>query len=75
MQFLRSESRMLDIGGARLNIAGIDYQPFEKRPNYLRGEPSLSVPGAVNLLLSHNPDVFPAAAAKGFDLMLAGYTA
>jgi predicted MPP superfamily phosphohydrolase len=74
MQFLRSESRILEIGDARLNIAGVDYQPFEKRPNYLQSEPSLTVPGAVNLLLSHNPDVFPAAAAKGFDLMLSGHT-
>jgi hypothetical protein len=27
-----------------------------------------------NLLLSHNPDVFPVAAAKGFDLTLSGHT-
>jgi hypothetical protein len=28
----------------------------------------------VNLLLAHNPDVFPQAAEKGFDLTLSGHT-
>ena len=32
------------------------------------------VPGAVNVLLSHNPDVFPVAARQGYDLVLAGHT-
>ncbi len=31
-------------------------------------------PGVFNLLLSHNPDVFPVAARQGFDLTLAGHT-
>jgi predicted MPP superfamily phosphohydrolase len=32
------------------------------------------VDGALNVLLSHNPDVFPVAASKGFDLTMAGHT-
>ena len=31
-------------------------------------------PGALNLLLSHNPDVFPTAVKKGFDLTISGHT-
>ena len=31
-------------------------------------------PGAVNVLLSHNPDVFPVAAHQGYNLLLAGHT-
>ncbi len=31
-------------------------------------------PGACNVLLSHNPDVFPVAARKGFQFTLAGHT-
>ena len=31
-------------------------------------------PGAFNVLLSHNPDVFPVAAAKGFPLTISGHT-
>ena len=34
----------------------------------------LVVPGATNFLLSHNPDVFPVAAKKGFDLTISGHT-
>jgi hypothetical protein len=32
------------------------------------------VPGACNVLLSHNPDVFPVAAQQGYNLLLAGHT-
>ena len=31
-------------------------------------------PGTTNLLLSHNPDVFPVAVKQGYDVMLAGHT-
>jgi predicted MPP superfamily phosphohydrolase len=72
--FLRSEARTLQFGDARLNLAGVDYQRMGIRDRYLEGAERLVVPGAVNVILSHNPDVFPAAAAKGYHLMLAGHT-
>lgn len=72
MNFLRHQTALLKFGQAHLNIAGVDYQPF--RNPYLVGAEKLAHPGAYNLLLSHNPDVFPVAAAKGFDLTLAGHT-
>jgi hypothetical protein len=34
----------------------------------------MAAPGALNVLLSHNPDVFPVAAQKGYDLTMAGHT-
>jgi hypothetical protein len=34
----------------------------------------LIVPGAVNIMLSHNPDVFPVAASQGYALTIAGHT-
>ena len=34
----------------------------------------LVVPGVANLLLSHNPDVFPVAVRKGYDAVLSGHT-
>jgi predicted MPP superfamily phosphohydrolase len=74
IDILRKRARPLRFGGATLNIAGVDYQPMAKRSDYLAGAERLIVPGAVNLLLSHNPDVFPAAAGKGFDLTIAGHT-
>ncbi len=44
-----------------------------RRP-YLVGAEKLVVPGALNVLLSHNPDVFPVAARQGYDLTIAGHT-
>jgi uncharacterized protein len=72
MNFLRQQAMILRFGAADLNLAGVDYQRFH-RP-YLRRAENLIVPGAFNLLLSHNPDVFPVAARKGFPLTLAGHT-
>ena len=42
--------------------------------HYLRGAGRLVYPGALNVLLSHNPDVFPVAARQGYNLTLAGHT-
>ncbi|MBE0660371.1 MAG: metallophosphoesterase [Bryobacteraceae bacterium] len=70
IQFLRSKSATLNFGSAKLALTGVDYQPQASR--YLRTvRPQ---PGAVNILLSHNPDVFGRAALLGFDLTLAGHT-
>ena len=72
--FLRSQAQQLRFGNATLNIAGVDYQPLNQKSTYLRGAEHLILPGATNLLLSHNPDVFPVAARQGYNLMLAGHT-
>jgi len=72
MRFLRQESAILRFGAASLNLAGVDYQR-RSRP-YLAGAERLLAPGAFNVLLSHNPDVFPAAARKGFPLTFSGHT-
>ncbi|MEI9975500.1 MAG: hypothetical protein WDO73_27585 [Ignavibacteriota bacterium] len=71
---LRSQTRALRFGNATLNIAGVDYQPFYERSKYLYGAEKLILPGATNILLSHNPDVLPVAAQQGYNLMLAGHT-
>ena len=73
IEFLRHRAKRFEIRGAVLNVAGVDYEPFEHAPNYLRHAKSMVQPGAVNLLLSHNPDVFPVAAAQGFDLTVSGH--
>lgn len=72
VDFLRNRARRLQFGNAAVNFAGVDYQRFG-RP-YLRGAGRLIAPGAVNILLSHNPDVFPIAAEQGYDLTIAGHT-
>jgi predicted MPP superfamily phosphohydrolase len=70
---LRNQSRMLRWGNGVLNVSGIDYQSRKDGP-YLVGGEKLVVPGAANLLLSHNPDVFPVAVEKGFDAVMSGHT-
>jgi len=72
MHFLRQESEPLRFGSATLNLAGVDYQPISKP--YLPHAETLTRPDALNVLLSHNPDVFPTAARKGFPLTIAGHT-
>ena len=70
--FLRHQARMLRFGAAVINIAGVDYQRIHRR--YLKGAEKLVAPGALNILLSHNPDVFPVAAAQGYAVTIAGHT-
>jgi len=72
MEFLRSQTRMLHFGAASINFVGVDYQPMHGE--YLAGIEQLIAPGVLNVLLSHNPDVFPVAAAKGFGVTLSGHT-
>jgi len=74
IQFLRSRRTTLEFGGAAINLAGVDYQSVQNKPLYLRGAEKLLRPGMPNILLSHNPDVFPVAVRKGFDLTVAGHT-
>ena len=55
-----------------MNVAGVDYQRMAEP--YLVDAQALVDPKAFNLLLSHNPDVFPVAAEQGYQLTLAGHT-
>jgi uncharacterized protein len=72
IRFLRRQAAPLTFGQSSLNLVGVDHQR-RVRP-YLEHVEDLVTPGVFNLLLSHNPDVFPVAARKGFDLTLAGHT-
>jgi predicted MPP superfamily phosphohydrolase len=74
IHFLRGEAQALRFGAATLNLAGVDHQSKAGGQRYLVGAEQLVLPGSVNVLLSHNPDVFPVAAAQGYNLMLAGHT-
>ena len=72
MTFLRSQTRILRFGGQPLNLAGVDYQPLGTR--YLVGAESMLEAGMPNILLSHNPDVFPVAEQMGYDAIISGHT-
>jgi predicted MPP superfamily phosphohydrolase len=72
LRFLRKSATALRFGDAIMNFAGVDYQELGKP--YLVGAEAWTVPGAVNVMLSHNPDVFPVAAQKGYSLTISGHT-
>jgi predicted MPP superfamily phosphohydrolase len=72
IRYLRMESARLKFGGAEINLAGVDYQRFHER--YLEGGEKMVKPAMLNVLLSHNSDVFPVAARQGYDLTIAGHT-
>jgi len=74
IRFLRQRAQPLRFGGAVLNVAGVDHQSSGSRDRYLHGAERMVVSGACNVLLSHNPDVFPVAAQKGYDLTVSGHT-
>jgi predicted MPP superfamily phosphohydrolase len=74
LDFLRMRAVPLKWGNGVLNVAGVDFQSFTNRAHYLPGAENLVLPGAANLLLSHNPDVFPAAIRAGYDAMVGGHT-
>jgi predicted MPP superfamily phosphohydrolase len=72
MRFLRDAAAPLRFGDATLNLAGVDYQHL--RAPYLVGTEKLVRPDALNVLLSHNPDVFPIAARQGWQCTISGHT-
>jgi predicted MPP superfamily phosphohydrolase len=78
MHLLRQQGVALSWHGGRFNLIGVD----DQREHACPGEPSSmlrSIEALVrwdmpNMLLSHNPDTFPRAAALGIELSLAGHT-
>jgi hypothetical protein len=73
MDFLRSRTRKLVFNGHPLYFSGVDYQSRSRGPMLADAE-KLAVPGEINILLSHNPDVFRISPQKGFQLTLSGHT-
>ncbi|MEK6285999.1 MAG: metallophosphoesterase [Acidobacteriota bacterium] len=74
-KLLRNKSEIIDIGGAKLNIIGVDYL-FASRAtastlNHVLSELSLE---GTTILLQHAPQLFPLAAKFGIDLTLSGHT-
>lgn len=72
IRLLRGEAVPLQFGKATMNLAGVDYQHLLEP--YLVGAERMVLLDALNVMLSHNPDVFPVAAAQGWDLTISGHT-
>jgi predicted MPP superfamily phosphohydrolase len=71
IQILRNDSATIDVGDTKISILGID-DLVAGRPNLQRAK-ALAKPAEVNILLSHRPEVFPAATKEGMDLVLSGH--
>ncbi len=78
MHLLRQQCAELSWRGGTINLIGVDDQRERARAgepsSMLRGIESLIRKDIPNVLLSHNPDTFPRAAALGIELSLAGHT-
>ncbi len=72
MSILRNKGSELRFGSTPVNLVGVDYQ--RKGTDYLRRVAGLARPDRFNILLSHNPDVFPRAVQLGYDLTISGHT-
>jgi predicted MPP superfamily phosphohydrolase len=78
MHLLRQQCVELSWRGGRFNLIGVDDQRAHiragERSAILGDIEALVRPDIPNILLSHNPDTFPRAAALGIELSLAGHT-
>lgn len=78
MRLLRQSSAQVHWNGAYLNLIGIDYARTQHFPSRslpsVEGIQPLVRSDMPNILLSHNPNTFPSAAALGIELSLAGHT-
>ena len=63
VRILRKQNRLLQVGGERLNVIGVDYQ--RERSGHLKGVEKLIASDTTNILLSHNPNSFRRAAELG----------
>jgi len=78
MHVLRQQCVELSWRSGRFNLIGVDDQRARRRAgapsSVLHGIEALIQQDMPNILLSHNPDTFPRAAALGIELSLAGHT-
>lgn len=70
---LLNESTMVERGGARLHIAGVDDPHYYRADNLERAAASIPE-GEPALLLAHSPEIYRHAAHAGFDVVLCGHT-
>jgi len=82
IRLLVDESLVIEHGGERLRVVGVDYPMGGRNPlvkaRRMRRSAEVAFqgisPGETVLCLSHHPDFFPYAAERGAHLTLAGHT-
>jgi uncharacterized protein len=73
MVTLLNESTIIEQGGARFHLAGVDDPHFFRTDNVQKAGDAIPE-DAFSVLLSHTPLVYRQAAHAGFDVMLCGHT-
>ncbi len=73
MRLLLNEHEILERGGARIHLAGIDDAHFYRVDNIEKAADGIP-PDEFSILLSHTPEIYRQAAHAGFNLLLCGHT-
>jgi predicted MPP superfamily phosphohydrolase len=73
IKMLLNESEIIERGGQRLHLSGIDDAHFYEMADI--GKVAAAIPdGEFSILVSHTPEVYRQAALAGFNLLLSGHT-
>jgi predicted MPP superfamily phosphohydrolase len=73
IKMLLNESEIIERGGQRLHLGGIDDAHFYEMADI--GKVAAAIPdGEFSILVSHTPEVYRQAALAGFNLLLSGHT-
>jgi predicted MPP superfamily phosphohydrolase len=73
LRFLLNEVEVIERGGVRLYLGGVDDAHFYKTHDLARVREAIPDDG-FSILLCHSPEPFHEAASHGFDIMLCGHT-
>jgi len=73
IRMLLNESDVIERGGERIHLAGIDDAHYFRVDNIEKAAAQIPVE-EFSVLLSHTPEIYRQAAHAGFDLMLSGHT-
>ncbi len=73
IRMLLNESEMIERGGARIHLAGIDDAHFYRMDNIEKAAEAIPH-DAFSILLSHTPEIYRQAAHADFNVLLAGHT-
>jgi predicted MPP superfamily phosphohydrolase len=73
IRMLLNESAIVERGGERIHLAGIDDAHFYRMDNLEKA--AADIPhGAFSILITHTPEIYKQAAHADFDLLLSGHT-
>lgn len=73
LPFLLNETVVLERGGERIYLSGVDDPHFYETDNLQKTGDKIPRE-AVSILLAHSPEIYRQAAAAGYDIVLSGHT-